>query len=436
MPLPLSALLVLAVQSAPAAQAEMTQAELERLTSEIQVQVAQQRAREFRAPVAVALADKAGFIEYALERERATTTPAERRTQELSLQLLGAIDHDLDLRAVELDLLQKQVGGFYDPARDSFCLMRGFPTPVARVILSHELTHALDDQLYDIDGTLKNCRGGDARLAFAAVVEGSGMTVMRQWMAEEMRAGRLRMADLTDVPGLGSEGLDQAPEALWKPLLCAYLQGAAFLVRTDSVVQGQVGHASSDDIERAFRDPPRSTEQVLHPEKYWNAEQRDLPRQVQLSAAALPDGWSETGQDTLGEVGLALIATPRAERKKADLATLMSAKFTNPAAAGWDGDRVAVYENGAAAALLLHTVWDAPRDAQEFAAALEAQRTELLQNLVAPEGAPSGFEVRGLGETEVQVWVWRGADPTALRAAVSARVAADPLAVPDPAAAK
>jgi hypothetical protein len=434
--------------SHPAPPAALSQAELEDLTAEIRAQVETLRDRKFSGPVAVALADRETFFDYALEREAKTSSAAQRRMQQLELELLGALDANVDLRKLELEILSKQVGGFYDPTRDSFYLMNGFTKPVARVILSHELTHALDDQLYDIDGTLARCSGSlDAQLAFQAVVEGSGMAVMRQWMGEEIKARRLSLTDLQNAPGMSMDGLDRAPEALWKPLLCAYLQGAAFLAKSDQTMAAQRSNVLSADIEHAFRAPPRSTEQVLHPEKYWDETRRDEPRAVHLSHALLPDGWSELGQDTLGEVGLALVTTPRDERSAVSLATLLAPKFTNAAARGWDGDRCAVFENGGAAVLVLHTVWDTVADADEFASAWSSLQQEVDANLAARVATPAGVappdgvatparasehgtRAQRIGASEVAVWCWSGcaaAEQAKLEALLSVRVDADPL---------
>ncbi|TAJ12934.1 MAG: hypothetical protein EPO68_13430 [Planctomycetota bacterium] len=415
MPLPLAALLALAQQPTTATTAELTQPEVERMAEEIRAQIEELRGQKFAAPVPVSLADKPAFLAYAAERERAFSTPAQLRTTQLALELLGALDPGVDLAAVELELMQKQVSGFYAPERDRFYLMSSAPRAIARTILSHELTHALDDQLYDIDALLQRADGGDARAAAHAVIEGSANALMQQWQTREEAAGRLKREDLAAAQSM--DGLDRAPEAVWKPLLHSYAQGQAFLAQPSAARASAVGLVTAADIERAFRAPPRSTEQVLHPEKYWSDARRDEPRRVRFAFGALPEGWTQTGEDTLGELGLAIAAVPRASRQRLSVALLAQPRFTNAAAEGWDGDRVAVFERAGGSALVLHTVWDSAADAQQFADAVAALRDASIER-----------SVERVGELELQVWAWRAADPAPLRAVVSARVEADPLA--------
>lgn len=398
-------------EAAAAAPPALTQTDVERLAREIGAQIEELRGQKFAAPVPVSLADKELFVAYAAERERAFTTPAQRRAQQLALELLGALEPGMDLAAIELELLQKQVGGFYAPERDRFYLMAGTKPVVASTILAHELTHALDDQLFDIDGLLKRQDGSDAQAAAHAVIEGSAIAVMQRWQQREVAAGRLKLADLAE--GQSMDGLDTAPEALWKPLLHSYVQGQAFLAQPGAVRGDAPGHVSSDDIARAFREPPRSTEQLLHPEKYWDPARRDEPRRVRFAVGALPAGWTAVAEENFGELGLAIVTTPRAARQHLNLAFFAAPRFTNAAASGWDGDRVAVFERDGAAAAVLHTAWDTPEDARQFADALR----EL-----------AGASIEAIGEREVQVWVARGTDVAPLRGVVSARVEADPLA--------
>src|SRR5262249_40889934 len=155
----------------------------------------------------------------------------------------------------------------------------GFQGGVAKLILAHELTHALDDQLYDIDGTLARLgQDTDAETAFWAVVEGSGTGAMNQWLSSHVDQVDAKQA--VSLAGLGSDELETMPELVWKPMLFTYMRGAAFLARTDNALVGQAKKARTADIERAFRSPPRSTEQVLHSAKYWDDAKRDEPRAV------------------------------------------------------------------------------------------------------------------------------------------------------------
>ena len=99
------------------------------------------------------------------------------------------------------------------------------------------------------------------------------------------------------------------PPFLWKPLIAAYLRGEGFLVHAAGMNIAMKA-AKVEDIRAAFGNPPRSSEQILHPDKYWNPDQRDEPRRIEFDASALADGWKVLGQDTLGELYLGLLTTP------------------------------------------------------------------------------------------------------------------------------
>jgi hypothetical protein len=295
-----------------------------------------------------------------------TETAESIAADETSAKLLGLIAPDTDLLAVEMELLEGQVGGFYDPDGDVFYLMDTFKKgDLARVILSHELTHALDDQLWDIDGTIASVAGNtDAERAYHAVVEGSGTRTMTGWVMKN--AAKLDMSAVAEADF--SAGLENAPAVLWKPLMASYMAGATFLDK---------GRKADKDgfLARAFEDPPTSTEQVLHPERYWDAEQRDEPRRIEFDTAAVVDGWEVLAQDTLGELMLALVTTPLEGRAAPDVSNpmaVMALEYTNAAATGWGGDRVILLGRGDARLLRLVTVWDTDEDAAEFERAVSA----------------------------------------------------------------
>ena len=350
-----------------------TQSELERVADEIKQEIAAMRGMEFKRPVKVAVADKKAFLDYARERQKVSMSPGRVARDEHVAKLLGLIPKDMDLMAAFEDFLDDQVGGFYDPASDSFWLMDSFTGGIAKVILAHELTPALDDQHFDIDGTLKDLREEtDAELAFQSVVEGSGTAAMNQWTVKHLK--ELSMSDLAGAPTLGGEGLVDAPPYIWKPLFAVYLRGEGFLTRSKAL-NFTAKAAKVSDIVAAFERPPRSTEQILHPEKYWDDAKRDEPLEVAFegSNASDVDGWKVLGEDTLGELFLALLTTPIEKRTGVNVKNalaLLAIEYTNDGAEGWGGDRLMLLEKDGVQMLDLVTAWDTPEDAREFEAAV------------------------------------------------------------------
>ena len=121
------------------------------------------------------------------------------------------------------------MGGFYDPRTATFYIMDTIQPELARVIIAHEFTHALDDQYHDLEGTAEALAGNsDALLAHSAVVEGSGMELMLQWAAEYLTPSQL--AEMVQAQAeLPTDAVAGSPPFVWKPLVAIYYQGQAFL---------------------------------------------------------------------------------------------------------------------------------------------------------------------------------------------------------------
>jgi hypothetical protein len=149
----------------------------------------------------------------------------------------------------------------------------------------------------------------------------------------------------------GAADLAGSPRWFQDTLLFSYFAGFEFCLS----VRRTGGQALLD---HAFKtDPPRSSEQILHPEK-WHA-QRDDPVIVHLPdlSSALP-GWSKAAEAQLGELSIRTLLWPAMKHERAVRA-----------AAGWGGDRFAVYQKADARLLVWVTEWDTEADAREFQSA-------------------------------------------------------------------
>jgi hypothetical protein len=290
----------------------------------------------------------------------------------------------MDLSKTIESFLESQVGGFYDPGTNTFWLMENFGGDLARIILSHELTHALDDQWFDLDKLIEGAGGeSDAEWAIRALAEGSGTNAMYAWTIQHI--GTLDKQALVDSGDLGTAGLESAPALIWKPALAAYLRGDSFLVHDEGLMK-LAQPVKPEELSACFKEPPLSSEQILHPKKFWDKDTRDDPVHVVLDAKALPAGWKEIGQDTLGELYLALLTQPFEERGGLKVAkdplAMMGMKYTNKAAQGWGGDRLVLAGKDEARVLYFASVWDTPEDAAEFHDAL----AKVLQRDENPAG--------------------------------------------------
>jgi hypothetical protein len=287
------------------------------------------------------------------------TTPAEMHASELSLKKLGLIPPDFQFRAFIIKLLTEQVAGYYDPKQQEFFLADWINLDGQKPVMAHELTHALQDQHFNLRRFDKWPKGdSDAELAAHALIEGDASLAMGVYVSRSP----LRIVALMKSMGeskSSTEEIDRAPRALRESLLFPYDQGMQWvtqLYRRDGWPL----------VSKAFTDLPQSTEQILHVDKYFA---REAPIKLSLPniASALGNGWKQVDVDVNGEWGYYLILN---EYLKSDAES-------KRAAAGWGGDISGLYEGRKAGevAIAQISVWDTEPDAVEFFNAY-AKRTE------------------------------------------------------------
>ena len=336
----------LAQQEAPAALLAAARA--------VSREVAAIRHLEWLRPVDFQVSDRATirrFAQASLDREM----PADQwAAYEALLEHSGLLPAGVDLRDLVVRLYAEQVAGYYEPARKTFYLADWLPRLVQRAVVAHEVTHALQDQHYDLVRWMAEVASTeDGRLARAAVIEGDAMVAMLAYLLGPMGArpeslpdiGRL-LAGEAGQAGQGFPTFAAAPPALQRLFLFPYVEGTAF-------VQAGLRQGGWAAVDSLYADPPSSTEQILHPERYWEA--RDPPRAAELPAG-LPDRPWISG--SWGEIGVQLVLA----------AALADTAAARAAAGGWDGDRYALYRReGGPPSFAWTLVWDTPRDAERFA---------------------------------------------------------------------
>lgn len=277
-------------------------------------------------------------------------------------KVLAAFDfvsEDIDLRRVLLDLYSAQVLGMYDQEVDTlFVVSDGAFDLMDRVTLAHEYVHGLQDQAYGLDSFVDEDRLDDDQfLARMALVEGDATLAMTQYFLAHMMELSQEELQALQEEELAASGaaLAAAPAIIRETLNFPYTYGTEFVV-----VLQEEGWRAVDD---AYRQPPQSTEQILHPHKYL---ERDEPQLVSLPPLTdtLGAGWALIDSETLGEFQTILYLAQQVEQETAD-----------QAGAGWDGDRYAVYEGSGARVLVLVTVWDGEGDRQEFVTAYRQYAT-------------------------------------------------------------
>lgn len=287
------------------------------------------------------------------------TTPEEMHATEVFLHKLRLVPSGFRYRPFVIALLTEQVAGYYDPKTRQFFLADWIELEGQKPVMAHELTHALQDQHFNLRRFEKWPAGdSDAQLAAHALIEGDASLAMTIYMARNPLVGLAFMRSLgsSNTP---SEQFKQAPRVLRETLVFPYEKG----IEWATVLYKRGGWKL---ISEAFNKLPLSTEQILHPEKYFAYEQ---PLKVSLPdvGGLLGAGWKRIEYDVNGEWGLYLILDE----------FLKSPSESKLAVAGWGGDRYAVYEGPQPGDVLLlqMTVWDTENDAREF---FDAYRKRVL----------------------------------------------------------
>jgi hypothetical protein len=278
------------------------------------------------------------------------TTPAEMHATELSLKKLGLAPPEFQYRSFVVKLLTEQVAGYYDPKAQQFYLADWIELEGQKPVMAHELTHALQDQHFNLRRFEKWPKGdSDAELAAHALIEGDATLAMTLYMAKNPLVALAFIRSLGSS-NMASDQFKQAPRAIRESLIFPYEQGSEWATR----VYKQGGWAS---VSQAFAKLPLSSEQILHPEKYFDYE---LPVKVALPdvRALLGTGWKRIDYDVNGEWGFYLILDH----------FLNASADSRRAAAGWAGDRYALYEGAKAGDVFIVqlTAWDSENDAREF----------------------------------------------------------------------
>jgi hypothetical protein len=334
--------------------------ELLRSADEILPQLAEIRGMPARSPLAKGVKSREEIRTYLRERLESEYPPQVVEAETRLLRHLGLIPPDLDLYSFLLELMTEQIAGYYDPFEEIFYIADWLPPPMQRPVMAHELTHALQDQYFDLDRFMTPVEEDDDRTtARTAVFEGEALLTMLMWSLPEGVRDPARLPDpvqlhLAQLPLMKSEYpvFASAPAYLQQAMLFPYAWGARF-------VQTFLRRHPWPEIGRLYRQMPESTEQILHPEKYL--ETLDPPRRVELEESdAWPTGFGETiFRNVLGEFALQRL-----------LAHYLDERTAEEAAAGWGGDRIEWRraESGAEAMFLV-VVWDSEADAEEFARA-------------------------------------------------------------------
>lgn len=277
------------------------------------------------------------------------------------LSALGLIKPTYNLYDNALNSLADGIGGFYLPSSGELYVIGNGFGGVERYIYSHEYGHALVDQHFDLKalGADPECGGDGQRCqALQALVEGDATLVMNQWLEQYATPQDLQEL-LTFTPPSAVFPDQFAPPYMAVDAQFPYVEGLSF-------VNALYARGRWAMVNAAYTNLPESTEQILHPSKYFSGDAPEEMPDVDL-APALGEGWRLIDNNSLGEWSTYLMLG-----YGADVDAQLEQEQAEQAAAGWGGDRYRVYyqDDTDRTALAARWSWDTMTDANTFDSAM------------------------------------------------------------------
>lgn len=309
-----------------------------------------------KAPLKKKILRRAQIREYLQENLHAEYTPREIHVQEAVLQAFGLVSRDFDLEKFLLSFYTEQAAGVYDPRGKTMFIADWISPEMQRLVLAHELTHALQDQNFDLEKFLRAARDNDdATNARQAVAEGYATAAMMQYLVNPIELASFPsleplMAQITHQQFQEFPSFSNAPFFFRLQALFPYAQGLGFMQR--GLSQG-----GWKELNALFSHPPMSTKEIFDPQVYFDLT--PLPN-VSLHPppclASVP-GMRLLTENVMGELGYYAL-----------LGQFISEDEARTVSTGWLADRYILYEGPGAQqyALVVRTRWSCPEMALAF----------------------------------------------------------------------
>ena len=348
--------------------------QLRALLLEIERRVVEERGLSDTAASERRIVTKDELLQILKERRAEDEDAKEDEITQALLVTVGLLEEGDDLAQLRLELSADQIAGFFDLESGELNIVSDADSfrALEEWTYAHEYAHALQQGTFDLKATREALEDdSEASAAFTALVEGDATLVATRYTIEFLNLRDLQV----QASESSGDSLEEAPLVLREGLLFPYTAGLQFVLAL--FLQG--GWAA---VDAAYGDPPKSTEQILHPDKYLA---REAPLTVSLPeiAPALGEGWEQAKVESFGEFDLAIL-----------LRTHLSESAARLGADGWGGDRYAFLRNGADAVFVDLIRWDTPGDATEFFEAyvdwLERQDADLAASDAAIDATTPG----------------------------------------------
>lgn len=363
-PFPCPAVFPRQAQGTQAAPTQKPEAALETADSVLQ-QMSRLTGLPVKEPLKKQLISRNEIDRYLRDNINAEYTPEEIHGEEASLKAFGIVGANFDLTKFLISFYTEQAAGFYDPRHKTMFMANWVEPDAQKLVLSHELTHALQDQSFDLWKFMHATRDDDdASSAREALVEGYATAAMMQVMLGSIPIEKVPSLDASMELMVNQQMAEypvfsKAPYFLRFQALFPYVQGMHF-VREGLVLGGW------KRLNQCFTDPPTSTRQIFQPESYFQppadpkagteAARRPLELPPPPALAQAP-GLKRVEDNIMGELGYDALLGQLLTPEEADKVTLP-----------WAADRYIVYEGPAPGqfTMVARTRWSTAEAAGAF----------------------------------------------------------------------
>ncbi|MDD2944004.1 MAG: hypothetical protein PHC51_13690, partial [bacterium] len=201
------------------------------------------------------------------------------RAEEHIYKLLGLIPERYNYKDGAIALYTSQIAGYYDPQQNFYAMAEWLPEAIQMPVTVHELTHALQDQLFDIDNIFDPSLTSDESLARSALLEGEASAVMSDYIL--MMQGKPTLSDGADASAfllqnivgmvMTSFALNSHPTILISTAMFPYISGLNF-------VAFHIKDNGYTTLADKFEHLPKYTAEILHPETYGKRRLKELKK--------------------------------------------------------------------------------------------------------------------------------------------------------------
>jgi hypothetical protein len=273
----------------------------------------------FQHPVKFEFLDNAAF-DAAVTQEPSASDQAANNQALGALRALGLVTGNVNLGSSEHTLESADVIGEYRDDTKTVYVRGATLTPYVRVTLAHELTHALQDQYFDL-AKIQEVPANDDSSAVTALVEGDAVRIQNLYQAALSPHDQQLYQQESNALEARANGASSVPKVLGDFLSIPYVFGPTYVDSLDAA-------GGNSAIDAAFRNPPTTQAQILDPVSYpanWKAVPVDPP--------SIPAGANRLQRDgPFGQISLFQV-----------LGSRLGYDTAWGAVQGWQGDNSVIY---------------------------------------------------------------------------------------------